>query len=191
MLEDYGIRIREFSPLNDALLPEEADGILLGGGYPELHAGRLSANKSMRDSIRSAIECGMPCLAECGGFMYLLDELADKDAASHSMCGVIHGTSSDTGRLGRFGYITVTGKDNTDSLLAGLSVKGHEFHYFDSDANGSDAVAVKPGSGKSWECIHSDAAHIMGFPHLWYASCPELVTRFRDCMKAFRDSRLK
>ncbi|MBR2540297.1 MAG: cobyrinate a,c-diamide synthase [Mogibacterium sp.] len=190
MLESCGIRVREFSPLHDALLPEEADGILLGGGYPELHAEALSANKSMRDSVREAIEDGMPCLAECGGFMYLLDGIEDKDGTRLSMCGVIGGTSSDTGKLGRFGYITVSGSGAADSLLSGLSVKGHEFHYFDSDNNGSDAVAVKPGSGKSWECIHADSNCIMGFPHLWYPSCPELVFRFRDSMMAYRESRM-
>ncbi|MBQ6315660.1 MAG: cobyrinic acid a,c-diamide synthase, partial [Mogibacterium sp.] len=190
MLESCGIKVTEFSPLHDAKLPEEADGILLGGGYPELHADVLSANKSMRDSVRDAIEDGMPCLAECGGFMYLLDKLTGKGGLDHSMCGVIGGTSSDTGKLGRFGYITVSGSGAADSLLSGLSVKGHEFHYFDSDNNGTDAVAVKPGSGRSWECIHADGNSIMGYPHLWYPSCPELVSRFRDCMMAYRESRM-
>ena len=190
MLENCGTTVREFSPLHDAELPEEADGILLGGGYPELHADILSANKSMRESVRAAIGRGMPCLAECGGFMYLLDKLTDKAGMTYDMCGVLDGTSSDTGRLGRFGYITVSGTGE-HTLLSGLSVKAHEFHYFDSDNNGNDAAAVKPGSGKTWECIHADGNCIMGFPHLWYPSCPELVLRFKGCMTAYRDRNLK
>ena len=103
----------------------------------------------------------MPSLAECGGFMYLLDELEDQTGVTWPMCGLIRGTSRYTGRLSRFGYVSIT-------LPDGMTVRGHEFHYFDSDNNGTDARAVKPGSGKSWDCIHYSPDHIWGYPHLWY-----------------------
>lgn len=198
MLKECGINIVEFSPLYDRRLPEEADGLLLGGGYPELYAEDLSDNVSMRESIRKAVLSGMPCLAECGGFMYLLEEMADTDGNMHTMCGVLSGSSCNTGKLGRFGYITVS--ENTDpesdgtdraseTLLSGLTVRGHEFHYYDSDNNGSDALAVKPGSGRSWECMHAGPAMLAGYPHLYYPSCPELIVRFRQKMEEYSQNR--
>ena len=183
MLEKHGIRIEEFSPVYDRRLPEDADGILLGGGYPELYAEDLSDNESMKESIREAVKGGMPCLAECGGFMYLLDEMTAADGKTYPMCGVLEGSSHNTGKLGRFGYITVSEKSSgSDSLLSGLSVKGHEFHYYDSDNNGEDAVAVKPGTGRSWECMHAGKTVLAGYPHLYYPSCPELIERLKDRM---------
>ncbi len=186
MLEQNGIRIKEFSPLHDRCLPEDADGILLGGGYPELYAETLSGNTGMRVSVRDAIRGGMPSLAECGGFMYLLEMLEDSGDKLRPMAGVLRGTASNRGRLGRFGYITLHDRGMSDeTLITGLCIKGHEFHYFDSDNNGSAAVAVKPGSGRSWECMHAGPGHLWGYPHLYYPSCPELVERFRKRMIAF------
>lgn len=197
MLERYGIRIEEFSPMYSRELPENAAGILLGGGYPELHAEELSDNEAMRAIIRDAVKGGMPCLAECGGFMYLMDDITDADGVKHPMCGAIRGSSSNTGRLGRFGYITVSGAGAADTaeseqertLISGLSIRGHEFHYYDSDNNGTDAVAVKPGSGRSWECMHASETSLIGYPHLYYPSCPELILRFRDAMMRYMGSR--
>lgn len=186
MLKDAGIRIKEFSPLHDSCVPEDADGLLLGGGYPELYAKELSANAEMRSSIKSAVMAGMPSLAECGGFMYLLDELEDKEGAVYEMAGVIPGRTAWTGKLTRFGYAEVSGI-REDTLLSGLSIKAHEFHYYDSSNNGSDAIAEKPGSGKSWECIHAGENHLWGYPHLWYPSCPDLTDRFIFAMKKHRE----
>jgi len=188
MLRSAGIRIKEFSPLHDSCMPEDADGLLLGGGYPELHAAELSANTGMLSSINAAIGSGMPSLAECGGFMYLLEELEDKDGNAYSMAGVIKGRSSWTGKLSRFGYAEVSGTGE-GTLLSGLSVKAHEFHYFDSSNNGTEAIAEKPGSGRSWECIHAGSDHIWGYPHLWYPSCPELIERFAEALKEYRRKR--
>ena len=185
MLRNAGIRIKEFSPLHDSCVPEEADGLLLGGGYPELHAAELSANDGMLRSMTEAITSGMPSIAECGGFMYLLDELEDKDGNVYSMAGAIQGRSAWAGKLSRFGYAEVSGTSD-GTLLSGLSVKAHEFHYFDSSSNGTDAMAVKPGSGRSWECMHAGRVHLWGYPHLWYPSCPQLIERFAAAMEEYR-----
>ena len=187
-LEDAGIRIKEFSPLHDSRVPEDADGLLFGGGYPELYAEELSANAAMLSSVKEAIDGGMPSLAECGGFMYLLESLEDMDGGQHEMAGVLAGCSHYTGKLGRFGYVTLREKKHlcaADTLITGLEVKGHEFHYFDSDNNGTNAVAEKPGSGRTWECMHADRDHLWGYPHLWYPSCPELIRRFAAAMEEY------
>ncbi len=185
MLRNAGIRIKEFSPIHDKCIPEDADGLLLGGGYPELHAAELSTNSEMLKSIKNAIASGMPSLAECGGFMYLLEELEDKEGRVYAMTGAVKGRTSWTGRLSRFGYAEVSGTKE-ETLLSGLNVKAHEFHYYDSSNNGADAVAIKPGSGRSWECIHAGSDHIWGYPHLWYPSCPALVERFKESMLKYR-----
>jgi cobyrinic acid a,c-diamide synthase len=105
------------------------------------------------------------------------------DGKTYPMCGVIEGSSQNTGKLGRFGYITVSGKSDTgDPIISGLSIKGHEFHYYDSDNNGEDAVAVKPGTGRSWDCMHAGKTLLAGYPHLYYPSCPELIERLKDRM---------
>ena len=76
-LRELGAVLTEFSPIHDKTLPEEADGLILPGGYPELYAEVLSKNESMRRSIREALAKGLPCQAECGGFLYLQKELKD------------------------------------------------------------------------------------------------------------------
>ena len=188
-IEDAGIRIKYFSPIHDSKVPGEADGLLFGGGYPELYASELSANTAMLASVREAIDSGMPSLAECGGFMYLLDSLEDMQGGQHKMAGALEGRSHYTGKLGRFGYVTLREKKHlcaADTLITGLELRGHEFHYFDSDNNGSNAVAEKPGSGRTWECMHADRDHLWGYPHLWYPSCPELIRRFAAAMEEYR-----
>ena len=187
--EKHGIEPVRFSPVYDDGLPEGVSGILLGGGYPELYAEQLSSNTGMLESIREAISSGMPSLAECGGFMYLLESLAADDSKAYKMAGVLSGESHNTKKLTRFGYITIREKKHlcaAGTLLTGLAVKGHEFHYYDSDNNGSNALAVKPGSGKTWECMHAGEEHLWGYPHLYYPSCPELISRFRAAMLRYK-----
>ena len=77
LLESLGCEVIEFSPLHDKKLPENVKGILLGGGYPELYGKELAENQSMLESIRRALDDKIPCLAECGGFMYLHEEMEE------------------------------------------------------------------------------------------------------------------
>ena len=97
-----------FSPIEDSKLPENICGLLLGGGYPENYARELSCNDSMRQSIARAIQENMPCLAECGGFLYLHDAITDIDGEEWAMVSVVHATAAYQGKLQpRFGYITL------------------------------------------------------------------------------------
>jgi cobyrinic acid a,c-diamide synthase len=187
MFEKAGIAIEFFSPLHDKNIPENADGLLLGGGYPELYVGRLSENESMRKSIKAAISNGMPSLAECGGFMYLHDAIKI-DGKEYQMAGVVKGKASNTGRLVRFGYVEIEEKEPV-FLKTKSRIRGHEFHYFDSTDNGSSCVAAKPANGKSWECVHSGANHFWGFAHLYYPSAPKFTECFIKEMKKISDIR--
>lgn len=188
-----GVEIRFFSPLHDEKLPPNADGILLGGGYPELYAKQLSENESMKASIRSAIEGdtvngGMPSLAECGGFMYLHESLEDQEGRSYPMVGLVKGNVQFKGKLIRFGYVELTEKQPC-FLQEGHSIKAHEFHYYDSTDNGDACTAVKPVTGRSWECIHEEEDHFWGFPHLYYPSNEEFTEHFVSEMKKYKEKR--
>ena len=184
LLADYGAELIFFSPLHDDALPAGAQGLILPGGYPELHAQALAANEPMRRSIAEAIQGGLPCLAECGGFLYLHRELEDMDGRSWPMAGVLNARAYRTPRLGRFGYITLTAKADTAFLPAGETVRGHEFHYFESESRGDALHAQKPTGSRGWDCGHSRGNLLMGFPHLYYPSDPQLIERFlRACAK--------
>lgn len=185
MLEMYGIEPVYFSPLHDRELPENIAGILLGGGYPENYAKELSENVSMRNSIQTAIENGLPSVAECGGFLYLHRELI-VDGKSFPMVGSIDGSAENKGKLVRFGYVKIAEKKPV-FLPEGETVKGHEFHYYDSTANGNDCVAVKPNTKKSWECIHASDSHWWGFAHLYWPSNPKFVKIIKKMMEAHQE----
>ena len=184
LLGDYGAEMLFFSPLHDAALPAGAQGLILPGGYPELYARALSENEPMRQSIAEAIQGGLPCLAECGGFLYLHRELEDMGGRSWPMAGVLDAKAYRTSRLGRFGYITLTARADTAFLPVGETVRGHEFHYFESESCGDALHAQKPTGSRGWDCGHSRGTLLMGFPHLYYPSNPKLIERFlRACAK--------
>jgi cobyrinic acid a,c-diamide synthase len=185
MLEHYGAELVFFSPLHDEKLPENIHGILLGGGYPELYASQLEENESMRKSIKEALEQQLPSLAECGGFMYLHDTLTDREGTTYQMAGVIPAECQYTGKLVRFGYVEVQlpqglTEKGTAEMPEPEKIKAHEFHYFDSTANGEDCIATKPVTGRSWKCIHASDDHFWGFPHLYYPSDPKFVKWFLE-----------
>ena len=181
ILRRMGAEIVPFSPLADSRLPD-VDGIILPGGYPELHAARLQDNESMRADIKAKLEGGLPCMAECGGFMYLHSMMADREGNTYRMCGVFDGNSENTNKLVRFGYATFR------SEKTGLWCKGHEFHYWESDTCGDDWTATKP-TGASYRCIHDDGRVIAGFPHLYYYSNKELPMEFLRRCQGYRNRR--
>ena len=182
LLQRLGAKIVYFSPIHDKALPEGTEGLLLPGGYPELYAESLAGNTAMRKAVHDAVTGGMPCLAECGGFMYLHREIEDMNGKFWPMAGVLNAKAYRTNRLGRFGYITLTGEKDSDVIQKGGTVCGHEFHYFESESCGEDMTATKPITGKSWRCVHAEGGLLAGFPHLFYYSNPDLAVRFlRAC----------
>lgn len=185
LLEELGAQIVRFSPLHDREFPK-ADGLLIGGGYPELKARELAANTFMISSIRRAAEQGMPMLAECGGFQYLQEKLVDAEGTAHRMCGVLKGCSRMTKKLVRFGYVEVSGEGLY--FGSGRAIRGHEFHYSDSTNNGNACKAVKP-DGRAWDCMVVQGRIVAGYPHLYYRSDPAFAEAFvRECRK-FREER--
>lgn len=171
LLADLGAELIFFSPLANEPLPQ-CDGLILGGGYPELYAETLSRNRDSLDSIRDAIRDGLPTVAECGGFMALC-----RSVAGFPMAGVIDAACENKGRLTRFGYAEFTASSDCLLLPAGGSIRGHEFHYWDADDPGGDWTAVKP-TGRSWKCAYATDTLYAGYPHLSFANNPDAARRF-------------
>lgn len=184
LLRELGCEIVKFSPLNDKNLPENISGLILGGGYPELYAQKLSENKSMLFDINSKIKSGLPVIAECGGFMYLHKTLENQDKKRYNMVGIINGEAYKTDKLQRFGYVEITA--NSDNLLcmAGDKIPAHEFHYWNSTDLGNGFSAKKASSGMLYSCIHSNMSIYAGFPHLYFYAKPEIAVNYvKQCEK--------
>lgn len=181
LLRNTGVKIVRFSPLHDAKLPE-CQMLWLGGGYPELYARALSANRSMLDAIRSANQRGVAIYAECGGLMYLGSTLRDAAGDIHSMVGVIPGHSEMGKRLTRFGYCEATASQPMLLADAGETLRGHEFHYSDFTPE-QDAVMQcrKTRDGRmlsqwqgGWQVGNTYASYL----HIHFAQRPTMLSRW-------------
>jgi cobyrinic acid a,c-diamide synthase len=180
LLERLGAELAEFSPLRDGGLPADLQGLYLGGGYPELYGKILSENRAMLADIRNAIGSGMPCIAECGGFMYLHETLTDAAGDTYPMAAVLPGGCRKTERLVRFGYASYTAAQDNLLCPAGGVIRGHEFHYWESDNPGGSFTAQKPISKKEWPCIEATDTLCAGFPHFHFYSNPGAALRFLE-----------
>lgn len=189
LLEKLGCEIVYFSPLRDEGLPPDIGGLWLCGGYPELYTGMLSQNKSMLRSIKSGIDSGLPTIAECGGFMYLHEHLADSEGTSHEMVCVIKGRAFPTEQLVRFGYLTLTAKKDNLLCEKGESFNVHEFHYWDSTACGEDFRAKKAAKDIEWDCVYASDSLYAGFPHLYLYAAPETGVSFVNKARKFQNNK--
>lgn len=140
MLRDKGAEIVDFSPLSDIKIPDDADAVYIGGGYPELYAEELSNNSLMLESVRDFSNKGMPVYAECGGFMYLTEGIYDFYGRYYPMAGVFPFKSKMKKTRSGLGYREAVLKEDTflggeDALL-----RGHEFHY--SELIGAEACKL-------------------------------------------------
>lgn len=140
ILEHLGAELAPFSPLRDGKLPKGAGGIYIGGGFPEEFAAPLAANASLRESISSAAEDGMPLLAECGGLMYIVKRLEDRSGQVHSMAGVFPGITRMGKRLQTLGYCGGRLLRGVLPGRKGALLRGHLFHWSFYDSEGNDHI---------------------------------------------------
>lgn len=194
LLRDMGAEILFFSPMADAALPESIDALYLGGGYPEVYAGELSSNLSMRSAIKAALEAGLPYFAECGGFMYLCSSLTTLDETQYDMVGWYEGRAYMTKRLNRFGYKTLTLMQDCILGRAGTSIRVHEFHH--SDVEGMEEAPVfrlekKRADGTQIEeaCGYRKGNGIAGYPHFHFHGNREMAEALIKAAKIFREER--
>lgn len=178
LLSEMGAELLFFSPLHSEAFPAEADGVYLGGGYPELYAKELAGNQPMRRGLLERLNMGMPCIAECGGFLYLLEALKDPNGISYPMTGFLCGEGENKGRLSRFGYVTLSAKQSGLFGEPGLSFRAHEFHHWDTKNPGAAFHAEKPVGTRSWDCAYTSGHLYAGFPHLYFYNNLTLPERF-------------
>ena len=168
-LQSAGMELVFFSPLRDGRLPDRLSGLYLGGGFPEVFARALSDNASMRSSVKSALENGLPCYAECGGLMYL-----GKEIDGMPMADFLPLRCRMTGRLQRFGYVTVT--DRT-----GLSFPAHEFHHAQAEPLPGAALAYRVQKASApdqrWACGWEKKQTLAAFAHVYFADRPDVMGR--------------
>ncbi len=189
-LRQSGAELVFFSPLRDRELPSGIDGLYLAGGYPELHARSLSENAAMRESIRRAVAAGLPTVAECGGFLYLQRTLEDDAGTPWPMAGALAGAGFQTGRLQRFGYLTLTADSDSLLLRRGETVPAHEFHYWDCTENGTALAAQKAGRETAWRCGFASPTLYAAFPHLHFNGQLPLARRFADRAARWREEHI-
>ena len=140
-----GTALLPFSPLADQAPDPSADAIYLPGGYPELHAGRLAANRGFLEGLRAAARRNVTIHGECGGYMVLGDALIDADGTHHAMAGLLPLTTSFATRRRHLGYRTATSLADGPLGPAGTRLRGHEFHYASVVAEGPGAPLFEIG----------------------------------------------
>jgi cobyrinic acid a,c-diamide synthase len=180
LLREAGAELHFWSPLGDHELPD-ADGLYLGGGYPELYAPRLAGNAAMRKAVRRFAEAGRPVYAECGGLMYLAETLEDADGVAHPMAGVLPATVRMRPPRMALGYTEVAFTRDTPIGPAGAVARGHEFHYsiLDPVPEGIERVyrIAQRGAPARAEG-YLVGRTLMSYVHLGFASNPELPRAF-------------
>lgn len=189
LLQEMGAELVSFSPLYDRNLPEDIDGLLIGGGYPENYTKELEAAETIRMEIRDACKKGLPCLAECGGFLYLGQKLEGSNQDRANMAGVLSGEGFRTKKLCRFGYVELETACGGVLGEKGQKIKGHEFHYWDCTENGSGFHARKPLGAAAYDCMIHTSHMAAGFPHLYYYSNPEMMYQFLEKCRDYQAGR--
>ncbi|WP_370514442.1 cobyrinate a,c-diamide synthase [Alteribacillus sp. YIM 98480] len=179
LLEENGANLLYFSPLAGELLPENSHALYIGGGFPEEFAKQLAEQEDVKHSIRNSIKSGLPVYAECGGYMYLTEEIITTDGNSYQMLGLIPAVVTMKNKLAALGYREITALENTTILKAGDTAKGHEFHYSVSDVKDdwNDAYHVKAlrKSGQEGFVKNNITA---GYTHVHFGSNSSIANRF-------------
>lgn len=189
VLEDAGADIVCFSPLRDAAVPA-ADALVIGGGFPEMFAEELAANASMRRSIRQAAEDGLPIYAECGGYMYLLEELVDFVGEAHPMVGALSGRARMTEKLQMVGYVEAELCVDTCLGKRGAHFHGHEFHFSVEETHADEAERpfrfTKLRDGTAY--LAGQARHnVLGsYLHIHFAGARDAAAHFVDAARRRR-----
>ncbi len=191
-LRAVGAEVLWFSPLRDAALPSGISGLYFGGGYPELYAAALSANRPLLAAIREAHAQGMPIYAECGGLMYLTEALEDIEGKHLPMVGIVPGVCRMERRL-TMGYREV--RLAGEGLLgnAGQHLRGHEFHYstWQRPEGAPPAYIIQPRHpaeqqrAEGFACGHLHASYI----HLHFGQDAWLAAQMVAHCRAWQESR--
>jgi cobyrinic acid a,c-diamide synthase len=182
LLRAAGAQVVQFSPLRDEALPPRTAGILLCGGFPEVYAERLAANRALHAALWAAQRLEMPMYAECGGLMYLTEAIHDANGGAHSMVGLLPGRCEMGGRL-TLGYRVARAAGASWFLSENEEVRGHEFHYSAWHGRPADlppAYLLRPRLGRAE--AQPEGARVgnlwASYVHVHFGAKPELAGRF-------------
>ncbi|MDP5274181.1 cobyrinate a,c-diamide synthase [Chengkuizengella axinellae] len=187
LLKANGADIVYFSPLAGEEVPPEVQGLYIGGGFPEEFAEQLGENVTVKKSIKNVIEAGIPTLAECGGFMYLTEEIETTEGTKHPMIGLIPGKVKMQKKLAALGYREITGSQGNFLLDTQMNARGHEFHYstYETELPIDHAYVTKGMRGTKKEG-YLNANLVAGYTHFHFASNPDLVKRWIEKCVQFK-----
>lgn len=188
LLAAWGAELIPFSPLRDAGLPPGSGGVLIGGGFPELYARELAANRPLHAALRAAAARGVPIYAECGGLMYLCREIVDAAGAAYPQVGLVPARSLlDRPRV-TLGYRTAVARRTSILLGAGERVRGHEFHWsrLEADLAAEDAAYDLEGVAEPRREGFARGSLLASYLHLHFASDPRLAPRLVNACAAGR-----
>ncbi len=186
-LEKLGAEIVYFSPLEDTTLPK-VDGLIIGGGFPEMFAAQLEKNKSLRAEIFSAAQDGLPIFAECGGFMYLMRELIDFDGKSFEMCGVLDGAATMTKKLQTVGYVEAEILSDCVIGKAGEKIHAHEFHFSTAEISSGEKIfkCRRTRTGKEYFAGLKKKNLVASYLHIHFAGSRNAAKNFVDACKNYQ-----
>jgi cobyrinic acid a,c-diamide synthase len=173
-LRAAGAELVFWSPLTDSE-PPAADGLLFGGGYPELHARRLADNERCRKAVRAFVEAGRPVYAECGGLMYLAETLEDASGDAHPMVGVLPARVRMSPPRMTLAYVETELTAPTPLGPAGTLARGHRFHFSTLDPVPSTVTRVYRGAEG-----YLVGSTLLSYVHLHFGSNPALARGFVD-----------
>ncbi len=182
-LKKFGAEIIFFSPLEDKTLPKNIDGLILGGGFPEMFASQLEKNISMREEIKNFSK---PIFAECGGYMYLMKSIRNFDGEVFEMCGVIDNCAEMTKKLQTVGYVEATLTKNCIIGAAGDKIHAHEFHFSVEEKNLSEKKIFdceKIRTGKKYFAGYAEKNIVASYLHIHFSGCPSAAKNFTDFCK--------
>lgn len=192
LLVRAGARLVTFSPLSGGGIPPEADGIYLGGGFPEEFASRIAADPLFLEGLRTAAAAEMPLYAECGGYMILARSLTDRAGAVHKMAGIIPAHTVMQERRAALGYREVTALQDCLLLKQGEHLRGHEFHYsvmrYAEGESRTYAYESKGRSGSHPEGYISGSI-MAAYAHIHFASYPPAAARLVAACRTYRDEK--
>ncbi len=192
VLAGQGAELVSFSPLHDEKLPEKIDGLLLGGGFPEMFLAELADNERLRKEIGTAAQKGMPLYAECGGLMYLCREIADFTGQSYPMCNVVPARSEMRQKLQTVGYVEATALSDSVLSRQGDILRGHEFHFSemipDAEFNWAFSFA-KLRTGAVYCGGFCQGNVLASYLHLHFAGNEMAARRFVEKCRAYQSQR--
>lgn len=180
LLERLGAELAFWSPLQDAALPEGVGGLYFGGGFPEVFAAELAANPAARAAVGAAIRAGLPTYAECGGLMYLSQNIVDFDGNAWEMAGVLP-TEAVMGKRLTLGYRRAIAQQDTFLHRQGETLWGHEFHRSHLTRSSETPLyhlqpydPQSPAIPEGWQSPTLHASYL----HVHWGARPEIAARF-------------